>query len=74
MTELWPRRVAILFCGGDSPGINALLGNLVRLGLNRHRAEVWMQCWRRSRVSERVALAVADHPVDVCSGNRGGVA
>jgi len=40
MTAPWPHRVATLFSGGDSPGMNPLLRNLVRLGLNRHRAEV----------------------------------
>jgi 6-phosphofructokinase 1 len=40
MTEPWLHRVAILFSGSDSPGMNALLRNLVRLGLNRHGAEI----------------------------------
>ena len=40
MTELWPHRVAILFSAGDSPGMNPLLRNVVRLGLNRHCAQV----------------------------------
>jgi len=40
MTELWPHRAAILFSGGDSPGMNALLRDVARLGLNRHGAEI----------------------------------
>ena len=40
MIEPWPHRVAILFSGGNSPGMNALLRNLVRLGSNRHAAKV----------------------------------
>ncbi len=40
LTEPWPQRVAILFSGGDAPGMNAFLRNFVRLGLNRHGADV----------------------------------
>src|SRR6516165_6878649 len=34
------RRVMVLFSGGDAPGMNPLLRGLVRLGLNRHGADV----------------------------------
>ena len=40
MVEPWTHRVAVLFSGGGSPGMNALLGNLVRLGSNRHGGRV----------------------------------
>ncbi len=40
MTASWPHRAAILFSGVESPGMNAFLRHLVRLGLNRHGAEV----------------------------------
>jgi len=40
MTKPWPHRAAILFSGGDWPGMNALLRDVVRLGLNRHSAAV----------------------------------
>jgi 6-phosphofructokinase 1 len=40
MTEPRPHRVAVLFSGGDSPGMNALLRAFVRLGHNRHCAGV----------------------------------
>ncbi len=40
MTASWPDRAAILFSGGGSPGMNAFLRHLVRLGLNRHGALV----------------------------------
>jgi 6-phosphofructokinase 1 len=38
MIEGWTHRAAVLFSGGDSPGMNGLLRDLVRLGLNRHGA------------------------------------
>ncbi len=41
ITDPWPHRIAILFSGSDSPGMNALLRNVVRLGLNRHGALVF---------------------------------
>ncbi len=40
MIEPWPHRVAVLFSGGGSPGMNALLRILVGLGSNRHAAKV----------------------------------
>jgi hypothetical protein len=40
MSQPGPLIVALLFSGGDSPGMNALLRALVRLGLNRHCAVV----------------------------------
>ena len=36
MIDYPQRPVAVLFSGGDSPGMNALLRALTRLGLNRH--------------------------------------
>ena len=40
ISKRWPYRVAVLFSGGETPGMNALLRNVVRLGVNRHGAEV----------------------------------
>ena len=40
-TFSFKRRVAVLFSGGDAPGMNPFLRAFVRLGLNRHEAEVW---------------------------------
>src|SRR5690348_16803807 len=34
------RPVAVLFSGGDAPGMNPLLRAIVRLGRNRHEADV----------------------------------
>ncbi len=34
------RRIAVLFSGGDAPGMNAYLRALVRLAWNRHEIEV----------------------------------
>jgi len=34
------RPIALVFSGGDSPGMNALLRAVVRLGLNRHKVPV----------------------------------
>ena len=35
------QRVAVLFSGGDAPGMNPFLRAFTRLGLNRHDSEVW---------------------------------
>ena len=35
------QRVAVLFSGGDAPGMNPFLRAFTRLGLNRHDADVW---------------------------------
>ncbi|MBL9130227.1 MAG: 6-phosphofructokinase, partial [Verrucomicrobiaceae bacterium] len=41
MTVSYPEHaVAVLFSGGDSPGMNAFLRALVRLGLNREKIAV----------------------------------
>ncbi len=40
-TFSFKRRVAVLFSGGDAPGMNPFLRAFVRLGLNRYEAEVW---------------------------------
>lgn len=40
MSQYPDRPVAILFSGGDSPGMNALLRAVARLGLNRHGVAV----------------------------------
>jgi 6-phosphofructokinase 1 len=40
MTKLWPHRAAVVFSGGDSPGMNAQLRAVVRLGRNRDEADV----------------------------------
>lgn len=40
-TLSFPPSVAILFSGGDSPGMNAFLRAFVRLGLNRHQQPIY---------------------------------
>ncbi len=40
LTSSSERPVAVLFSGGDSPGMNAFLRAVVRLGLNRHQVPV----------------------------------
>ncbi|MBX7208146.1 MAG: 6-phosphofructokinase [Verrucomicrobiaceae bacterium] len=41
MSNYPERPVAVLFSGGDSPGMNALLRAIARLGLNRHGVAVF---------------------------------
>ncbi len=41
MSQYPERAVAVLFSGGDSPGMNALLRAIARLGLNRHGVPVF---------------------------------
>jgi 6-phosphofructokinase 1 len=40
MSQYPERAIAVLFSGGDSPGMNALLRGIARLGLNRHGVPV----------------------------------
>src|SRR5262245_632066 len=40
MNEMMALVAAVLFSGGDAPGMNAFLQAFVRLGLNRYRATV----------------------------------
>lgn len=41
MSKFPDRAIAVLFSGGDSPGMNALLRAISRLGLNRHGVPVF---------------------------------
>lgn len=41
MSQFPDRAIAVLFSGGDSPGMNALLRAIARLGLNRHGVPVF---------------------------------
>ena len=48
MTPTFPdQAVAVLFSGGDSPGMNAFLRAIVRLGLNRERIELDLTRFKR---------------------------
>ena len=70
--EASSKTVAVLFSGGDAPGMNAFLRAFVRLGLNRHRGTVLgikdgyqglMRMYRRLSASES-SLADLKHDLD----------
>ncbi|MEZ5385520.1 MAG: 6-phosphofructokinase [Prosthecobacter sp.] len=74
MTPTYPEQaVAVLFSGGDSPGMNAFLRAVVRLGLNREKVAVlgirdgYRGLVRTARVVNDDAEALVRLKQDICN-------